>query len=304
MNIRDLKYFIALAQEKNFTRASEKCFVSQPTLSMQIKKLEDELSLRLLERDKKNIRLTPAGERIYAHALQVIANVDALKAAAQQNNDPLCGEIRLALIPTLAPFLLSLVLPRFKRHLPHIQWQLTEQTTDMCLDQLHHANCEAVLTAENINNSRIKSIPLFTEDFMVAHHIHEKLSKKTKIAIEDLAADRILLLTEGHCLRDQSLALCKQISSQTANPYAATSLTTLMAMVQLGEGITLLPALATKHWSHKDINYTTLQKPIPSRTIYLNFRQQIQKDVLFEKIAAQIIKAVSQKAGVCAININ
>lgn len=245
MNLRDLRYLVALADSGNFARAANTCHVSQPTLSMQIKKLEDQLGVQLFERTSKRAVPTAAAKEIIAQARVVLAEADQLRALARGAGDPFTGPLRLGVIPTLGPYLLPHLLPKIRAAHPQLRLYMREALTAELLAQLRASKLDACLVALPIDEHGLEHEPLFREPFMAALPAQHPLAKKKKLRQADLIGEQILLLEEGHCLRDQTLAVCGARHGSD-DDYPATSLETLRQMVAAGIGITLMPALATR----------------------------------------------------------
>lgn len=245
MNLRDLRYLVALADSGNFARAANTCHVSQPTLSMQIKKLEDQLGVQLFERTSKRAVPTMAAKEIIAQARVVLAEADQLRALARGAGDPFTGPLRLGVIPTLGPYLLPHLLPKIRAAYPQLRLYMREALTAELLAQLRAGKLDACLVALPIDEHGLEHEPLFREPFMAALPAQHPLAKKKKLRQADLIGEQILLLEEGHCLRDQTLAVCGARRGSD-DDYPATSLETLRQMVAAGIGITLMPALATR----------------------------------------------------------
>lgn len=243
MNLRDLRYLVALADSGNFARAARACHVSQPTLSMQIKKLEDELGVRLFERTSKSVVPTPAAGAIVAQARVVLAAADELRALARGATDPLAGPLRLGVIPTLGPYLLPRLLPKIRGAYPKLRLYLRESLTAELLARLRAGKLDACLLALPIDDRGLATEPLFREPFLAALPAPHPLAKKKKLRQADLNGEHILLLEEGHCMRDQTLAVCGTRRGAD-DDYPATSLEALRQMVAAGIGLTLMPRLA------------------------------------------------------------
>jgi LysR family hydrogen peroxide-inducible transcriptional activator len=208
MNLRDLKYLVALANTRHFGQAAEKCFVSQPTLSGQIKKLEEDLGVTLFERTKRSVETTPLGEAIVEHARQVLEQADALVDLAKSNQNPLIGPLRMGVIPTLSPYLMPLILKPLKKQYPQIRLVLSEELTNTLLERLRKHEIDAALVATPVEDIDIESMPLFDEPFWLVHPRNHPLSSKKKITQADLDGADLLLLSEGHCLAEQAMEVC------------------------------------------------------------------------------------------------
>jgi LysR family transcriptional regulator, hydrogen peroxide-inducible genes activator len=295
MNLRDLKYLIAIAQHRHFGKAAKECFVSQPTLSTQIKKLEDELGVILIERNNKQVLLTEVGEQIIAKSRQILKNVDEVREIAAQHKEPDAGRITLAAIPTLAPYLLPHIVPAIYSHLPKLQIMLYELQTAVSLRRLEDGELDAALLALPIEQHSLKYEALFEEPFLAATAPGKPLAKRKQLKLMDLAGEEILLLEDGHCLRDQALDLCNKIDAREITGFRATSLETLRQMIASGIGTTLIPQLATlgKIPDQNSVAYIPFEQPQPSREIVLAYRDTYHRIPILKKIAA-IIRDVTR----------
>lgn len=246
MNLRDLKYLVSLMEYKHFGHAAEACFVSQPTLSTQIKKLEDELGVALVERDRRAIILTDVGLEIAARARIVLNEVQQMKELARRARDPEAGSIRLGIFPTLAPYLLPHVIPQVRKQFPKLILLLIEEKTEEILRRLRDGRLDAGILAFPQNDTHLHQEFLFEEQFLLATPEGHPMSKHKKLTVADLENQQLLLLEDGHCLRDQALAVCQLAGANEQAGFRATSLETLRQMAGSGVGITLLPALSVQ----------------------------------------------------------
>lgn len=246
MNLRDLRYIVAVADHGHFGKAATACAVSQPTLSGQILKLERELGVELFERDGKSVRLTLPGQPILAHARRAVTAADDLLAAAAMHHDPEAAPLRLGIIPTLAPYLMPLVLPALGLVMPRLRLTLLEDLTDRLLNPLADGQLDAALIASEPVGTGLRDDVLFDEPFWVVMPDHDPLAQRDSVAAGDVAAGSMLLLQDGHCLRDQALDLCGRPSGEALAmaDMRATSLDTLLQMAAAGYGLTLMPHLA------------------------------------------------------------
>ncbi|MBV5263420.1 LysR substrate-binding domain-containing protein [Pinisolibacter aquiterrae] len=246
MNLRDLQYVLAVADLGHFGRAAEACHVSQPTLSGQILKLEDELGVRIFERVGRSIRPTPVGEQILAHARRAVSSADDITALARASRDPLAGPLRLGVIPTLAPYLMPFVLPIAAEALPAAPLMLYEDLTANLLQALTEGRLEAAIIASDPGDSRLTSHLLFDEPFWVVLPPGHPLAARETIHAADLDPKSLLLLADGHCLRDQALEFCghPDRGEGAGADIRATSLETLLHLTAANYGITLVPRLA------------------------------------------------------------
>jgi LysR family hydrogen peroxide-inducible transcriptional activator len=246
VNLRDLQYALALAEHGHFSRAAEACDVSQPTLSGQIHKLEDELGVQLFERAGRRIRATAAGAAVLAHARQAIGAVDDLVRTAEAGRDPMRGPLRLGIITTLAPYLLPSLLPAAQRGLPGMPLSISEEQTERLLARVHAGELDAAILATDHPDEGLATIELFDEPLWLAVPANHALARHERIDPADIDPAELLLLTDGHCLRDQALEFCSRShdSRRGKSDLRATSLETLRNLVEAGYGVTVIPELA------------------------------------------------------------
>jgi LysR family hydrogen peroxide-inducible transcriptional activator len=287
MNIRDLRYFVILAETKHFGEAAKRCFVSQPTLSMQIKKLEEELGVALFERTNKQVFLTDHGQSLLPTAKKILLLVSELKESALYLNNPFAGELRLGAIPTVAPYLLPIIMPVLKQHFPQLKIWLVEEQTKNLIDKLENGELDAAIMAEPIEGSFAFQC-LYKEDFYFACAKAHPLAQHHRISTSDLASQQLLLLEEGHCLRDQAMAVCHMAHANDIADFTATSLETLRLMVQSGMGVTLLPGLSVVTHASDLLKYIPFEEPVPSRTLSLFWRSSSPKELCLQAIAEKI----------------
>lgn len=283
MNIRDLHYLVTLADLKHFSKAAEACFVSQPALSMQIKKLEQELGVQLLERHPKAIVMTEIGLLLSERARGILTQVTEFKEMARNAQDPFSGELKLGIFPTLAPYLLPHIIPALNKTYPHLAIYLVEEKSTVLLEQLKQGKLHALLLALPQTDASLTCTPLFDESFLLAIPRQHPFAHYKRIDQTALQHQELLLLEEGHCFRDQALALCQQFSAFDNKKFRATSLETLRHMVMSGVGITLLPKLACHKNPH--LRYLPFQQPQPVRTIGFVWRNSSSQTQLLTHIA-------------------
>jgi LysR family hydrogen peroxide-inducible transcriptional activator len=269
MNLKDLKYLVALADTGHFGKAAERTFVSQPTLSAQLKKLEEYLGVKLVERQPKNVQLTDVGKQIVVRARRMLDEGDEIVALARSNTDPFAGKLKVALIPTIGPYLLPRVMQKIRKGLPHLGLMLYEYQTEALLKRLRDGEIDLGIMALPAIADGIESRALYQENFTVALPNDHPLAAKTSIKVQDLKGHTLLLLEDGHCLRDQALEVCSRVDVKEAEDFRATSLETLRQMVVAGLGITLLPEMAVESpfGSQRGLAIRQFAKPAPSRTV-------------------------------------
>jgi LysR family hydrogen peroxide-inducible transcriptional activator len=272
LSLRQLEYAVAIADTRGFHRAAERCHVSQPTLSSQVQQLESVLGVRLFERDRRGVILTPAGADIVARARRVLVEVGDLLSAATLAGDPLAGTFRLGVIPTLAPYLLPEVIPALHARYERLRLILREERTDGVMSELHEGKLDLGLVALEADLGARDAAVIVKDPFVVAMPPGHRLAEKKQVTLEDLERERVLLLDDGHCFRDQALALCARAGANEAD-LRATSLGTLVQMVSIGGGITLLPKLAVAIENRRgQLVIRPFVDPAPSRTIALVWR--------------------------------
>jgi len=244
MNLRDLRYLVALAEHKHFGRAAAACFVSQPTLSTQVRKLEEELGVTLIERAPRRVMLTPCGREIASRASQILAEVEQIKEIARRATDPQAGTVRLGIFPTLGPYLLPHVIPRVRKRFPRLELLLVEEKTEEILRRLREGRLDAAILALPLHDDQLHVERLFDEPFVLAVPESHPFAQRDHLKTSELANENLLLLEDGHCLRDQALDVCHMAGANEKPGFRATSLETLRQMVAANVGITLLPILA------------------------------------------------------------
>ncbi len=282
MNLRDLKYVITVAETRHFGKAAEACFVSQPTLSGQIKKLEEQLGVILFERTKRSVELTPIGEEIVNHARLMMEQADAIVQMAKAHHDPLSGPLRIGAIPTLSPYLVPFIIVPLKKRYPQLKLVLTEEVTDTLLQRLRKHEIDAALIATSVGEADLETIPLFDEPFWLAHPRDHSLYTKDEITYKDLKQLDLLLLSDVHCLAQQVMYVCglaDRPSQGEMGDLQAASLETLLQLVGAGFGSTLVPALATRgSWmTDSGIIARKLNLPDTYRRISLAFRHSFPR---------------------------
>lgn len=293
MNIRDLEYLIAVDEERHFHRAAERCFVSQPTLSGQLKKLEQELGVLLVERNNRQVSMTEAGEAVVKHARVVLTEISTIKNVAHFYQDPMVGDIRVGIIPTVAPYLLPFIMPPLNKSFPKLKIWLYEYQTQILLDKLQKAELDFLILALPIEKHDFTEYGLFREPFRLAVKKDHALAKKKQINLSDIANQELLLLEEGHCLRGHILDVCLLAGVKEKGQYHATSLETLRHMVGEGMGMTLIPELAVPARITKadEIRYIEFSDPKPNRRIGMVYRKNSYREEAFNNIG-ELIKSV------------
>lgn len=294
MNLRDLRYVCAVAELRHFGKAAEASHVTQPTLSAQIRKLEDYLGVELFERTNKSVRPTPVGEAVAGLARELLQKADQIEQVARAQKDPEAGPLRLGLIPTIAPYLIPLFVTPLRAALPKIKPVFVEAVTADMLDRLERGDLDAAILATEVEGPRLRAIPLYREPFWLALPRGHRLEHAERIGLDSLDEGEILLLTDGHCFRDQALALCQAKGATGLADTTATSLETIINLVGAGHGITLVPALAIKGAWTTDLGVIVhpLQAPEAVRSVSLVYRAGFPRRALLEKLAAMIRQQV------------
>ncbi len=287
MNFRALQYFVKLAELKHFSKAASACFVSQPTLSTQIAKLEEELGVSLVERAPRQVILTPIGEDIAHRAKHVLRDIEHMKDAARRSRNPETGTIKLGIFPTLAPYLLPHVIPVIRQRYPELRLQLAEEKTEDILNMLDQGRLDAGLLALPVEQHGMEMVILFEEPFVTAMPATHPLADKQVIGLKDLEGEELLLLEDGHCLRQHALAVCALAGAHERLDFHATSMETLRHMVAANAGVTLMPVLSVKPPipATANIALRRFAAPAPSRTIALVWRSSSPLGGFLRKLA-------------------
>ena len=294
MTLQELKYLVALADHGHFGRAAEACFITQSTLSTQIKKLEDFLGVTLFDRSLKRVTPTPIGQEILQAARSIVEESERIRELARHSQDPMARTIHLGVIPTLGPYYLPHALTLVHKKHPDLRLLLREEMTPQILEHLANGKLDAGLLALPINDDSLRVEPLFYEPFLAALPAGHALAKRDVLKVSDIMAEKLLLLDEGHCLRDQALDVCGS-GSRGREEVRATSLETLRQMVAMGLGLTLLPALAVDagpRVSKKAVEIRPFKSPPPGRTIALAWRRRAPFPETFEELAQTLKNAL------------
>ena len=273
LTLRQLEYVVAIADHASFSRAAEACAVTQPALSSQVAALEDALGVQLFERDRRKVLVTPAGAEIIDRARATLAAAGAVVDAARSSAQPLTGALRLGVIPTIAPFLLPAVLPAVRAAYPQLRLLLREEQTARCLQELDEGKLDAAILALPVPGD-LAAVRLYREDFALAVPRGHRLAKRARVKPEDLDDETVLLLDDGHCLRDQALAVCESAGAREASELRATSLVTLVQMVASGLGVTLVPVMAAQALAPKggEVAIVKFAREAPGRDVGLCWR--------------------------------
>lgn len=299
MTITQLNYVLAVAEHLNFTVAAEKCFVTQPTLSMQIQKLEEELEIRIFDRNKKPIQLTEVGKKIVEQAKSIVNEADRIKDIVEQQKGFIGGDFKIGIIPTIMPTLLPMFLKNFIRKYPKINLIVEEHTTDEIISRLQKGQLDAAIAATPLNENDLKEIVLYYEPF-VGYFPSEFRNGLTELSPNDLNVNDILLLQDGHCFTNGILNICKASKLDQSQNFELTSgsFETLIGLANEGLGVTLLPYLHTLNLSEKDKkNIIEFEDPKPSREVSLIFPKNELKihivDALRQTISGVVKGAIA-----------
>ncbi len=304
VTLKQLRYFDALAREQHFGRAADACAVTQPALSMQIQELEASLGIPLVERTRSGVRMTPKGEEIALRAQRLLNDVRDLIDYAKQSAGVLSGVLRAGVIPSVAPYLLPPLLPLLRESYPELELHVRETQTQVLTDELVEGKLDVLLLALPLKHPDIEEMPLFDDRFLLAVPKLKKLSGRVRATRELVEGDRLLLLEEGHCLRDQALTYCGLQQDDSFNTFGASSLSTIVEMVSAGLGITLLPEICVGvEGRSRDIKMIRFVEPEPSRTIGLAWRRSSPRREDFNALARLVrtagdacLKKVAQTA--------
>lgn len=294
MNIRDLRYVVAVAEEEHFGRAAIKCHVSQPALSGQIRKLEEFLGVTLFERTNRSVQTTPVGLRIVGQARQLILISDEIVDTAQSAKSPYSGQFRLGMIATIGPYLSPLILATIQEQLPELQLTLIESLTTDLEKRVASGDLDGAIIATVPVDHHLTSVPLYEEPFWIAVSNSHPLTQQETINIEELPHEELLLLADGHCLRDQVLDVCHLSTGTTTANTLETSMETLLSLVASGNGVTLAPALivASAHGERRGVAIRRDASGRAKRDVRLVSRTSFPRTVLIERLASIIQASV------------
>ncbi|MFC7331564.1 LysR substrate-binding domain-containing protein [Rhodocista pekingensis] len=289
ITLRQLRYLVALADTLHFGRAAAACHVSQPSLSAQIQQLESILGTALVERTKHRVLLTPAGTDTVRRARDVLAAVGDMSQMARAAGQPLCGALRLGVIPTIGPYLLPRALPGLRRDYPTLRLYLREDLTGRLLDRLRSGDLDAAVLALPVAEPGLETVDLFEEPFLVALPQNHPLTERAAVRQSDLSGEVLLLLEDGHCFRDQALDVCRLSGAREDPGFAATSLPTLVEMVAGGLGLTLLPARAAPLLTAAgQVVLRPFAAPVPVRRVGLAWRRGSAREADLHRLAGHL----------------
>lgn len=298
MTLTELKYIVAVAREKHFGHAAEACFVAQPTLSVAIKKLEDELGVVIFERGGTEISTTPLGAQIVAQAERVLEQTASIKEIAKQNKDPLAGQFRLGIIYTIAPYLLPQLVKTMIERVPQMPLILQENFTARLIELLRQGELDAAIMALPFADQGLIVQPLYDEPFVVATPKHHPWANRKSISSEELKSETMLLLGNGHCFRDQVLEVCPEMARFStagdgiSRTFEGSSLETIRHMVASGIGITVLPHASVPDMDSKDgmLRYIPFASPAPSRRVVIAWRKSFTRGAAIEAVRQAVLE--------------
>jgi LysR family hydrogen peroxide-inducible transcriptional activator len=289
MTLTELRYIVAVARERHFGRAAEACFVSQPTLSVAVKKLEDELDVKLFERGSAEITVTPLGEEIIRQAQAVLEQAQAIKEIAKRGKDPLAGPLRLGVIYTIGPYLLPDLVRTAIATMPQMPLMLQENFTVKLLEMLRAGELDCAVLAEPFVDTNLAVAPLYDEPFLIAVPRAHPLATRERVSADELKRETMLLLGAGHCFRDHVLEVCPEFARFSSDAegirksFEGSSLETIKHMVAAGMGVTVVPVLSVPKEPHPHLVFVPFEDPVPTRRVVLAWRRSFTR---YEAIAA------------------
>jgi LysR family hydrogen peroxide-inducible transcriptional activator len=299
MNTQQLEYIIAVDSCRHFVKASEKCFVTQATLSMMIKKLEDELNIKIFDRSRQPVVPTEIGKKIIAQAKIILQESNRLKEIVEEDHGKLSGELKIGIIPTVAPYLLPLFMTSFLNKYPLVKLKISELTTDDIIHKLEQHDLDVGILSTPLNSPSLVEQTLFYEEFVVYASSKEKILKKKYVLANDIDINRLCLLEEGHCLRAQVFNLCELRDREKEIhqlDFATGSIETLKKIVEVKQGITILPMLALKDLTPRQkMNIRYFKKPAPVREIGLVTYRYFVKEKLIKSLKEEILNSIPQE---------
>lgn len=272
MELQQLRYIAALSQERNFLRAAKRCNITQPTLSHQVKKLEEELGAPLFERSSQGVRLTAAGEKFIPYAITTIDNLEKALSELRGGMKDISGEIAIGVIPTITPYLIPDILIKLKKEAPRLSLKLYEETTSLLLESLKAGKIDIGILSLPIPDAGLVSRSLGKEEFFLAVSKKHTLSKKKQITAKGIKEEKLLILQEGHCFADQALEYCDHLRKDTQVVFQGSSLSSVLKLTSVGEGLTLVPKMAASEKENPNLAFIPFASPKPSREIGIVWR--------------------------------
>src|SRR5271170_5506524 len=297
MELHQLRYLVAVADNRSFTAAAELCHVTQPTLSHQIKKLEEEVGEPLLQRRKKGAYLTPLGERIYRHAQEILRNVESVQQAASAFSHNVQGLLKIGAIPTIAPYFVPRLLRLSQKRYPGITFQMTEEPTEHLLASMASGALDLAILSPPVANDHVQTQDLFEDEFLLALPTNHFLGKSRDISLRLLRELPMILMNDAHCLRGQTISFCHRVGFAPKVFIQSSQLDTVLAMVETGQGISLVPAMARKAFRHRKVIFRSLRPEKLSRKIGLAWSRQMTPSRAFHAFvelcqSVKIIQAI------------
>lgn len=289
MNLNELRYVVAVAQELNFRRAAERCFVSQPALSLAIRKLEDELGVRIFERSKTEVSLTPIGAKVVEQAQRALEEAARVKEVASQGRDQLAGVLKLGVIYTIGPYLLPELVPLLKKRAPGMPVEVEENTTGHLEQQLRNGRLDVIIIALPFGGPGISTLALYDEPFKVAVPAGHPWSRRKSIRPSELSGEHVLLLSSGHCFSNQVVEACPELTRRGGETLQGNSLETIRNMVASGLGVTVLPCSAAgDKYRNRLLAMLPFTQPPPSRRVALAWRSSFSRGKAIQALAAAV----------------
>jgi len=294
-SVRQVECFVAVLEKLNFHEAAKSCFITQPALSAQIQQLEELLDVKLFERDRRTVLPTSAGLALAGKARSILADLRDLSESAAIQREPLVGTLRLGVIPTVAPYVLPRGIRKVRERYPDLRLLLREGQTEDLLEHLRDGSLDLLLLALEADLGDVETLPLFSDPFLLAVPKGHPLSTRKRLSEKDLDSQHVLLLDDGHCLRDQALSICSRVGANESTDWRASSLTTLVQMVAGGIGVTLIPSISAKveAGAHRPIEVIPFGARGPARTIGLAWRPSAIRSAEFELFGAAIADAMA-----------
>jgi LysR family hydrogen peroxide-inducible transcriptional activator len=285
MELHQLRYLVAVADSRGFTAAAEFCHVTQPTMSHQIRKLEEELGEPLLQRRRDGAHLTPLGERIYLHAREVMKNIGAVEQAASAFSHRIQGLLKIGVIPTIAPYFLPGLLRLSQKRYPGIDFQVTEEPTERLLSSIVTGALDLAILSPPVAGDKVETHDLFEDEFLLALPKTHPLAKARTIPLRALREQPMILMNDEHCLRGQTLSFCRGVGFAPKVFIQSSQLDTVLAMVETGQGISLVPAMARKAFRHRRVVFRSLRPERISRKISLAWSKKMSPSRAFSAFA-------------------
>lgn len=274
MELQQLRYLVAVADSRSFTGAAETCHVTQPTLSHQIKKLEEEVGEPLLHRRRKGAYLTPLGERVYRHAQEIMRNVESVQQVSSAFSSRVQGLLKIGIIPTIAPYFLPGLLRRSQKRYPGVDFQISEEPTGRLLASLGSGTLDLAILSPPIDNDQVEMLDLFEDEFLLVLPVNHALAKSRRVSLRRLRELPMILMNDAHCLRGQTISFCRRVGFAPKVFIQSSQLDTVLAMVETGQGISLVPSMSRKAFRHRKVLFRSLGPEKLVRKISLAWARQ------------------------------